>query len=191
MKHTNKDYWDDRYGKRRMNSGSGSYGEEGELKANEIIGFAHQDIESILDVGCGDLNIAQKIMPHFPKAKYLGLDVSEYIIEKNKKMNLGDRWEFKMIDTFDFDHPSDLVICSDVLFHIMDDNDYSSMLEALKRNWKKYLFISTYNHKGDKKVYSSYITAREFDPLFFSDHYFVTPTSFGNKIETSHYKFIK
>lgn len=195
MKYSNKYYWDFRYKEQKLNSGSGSYGEEGDFKVQEIVNFADRDIKSILDVGCGDINIAQKIMPHFPKAKYIGLDVSDWIITKNKEKNLGDRWKFEVVDNFDFNYPSDLVICADVLFHIMDDDDYHQLLKALKRNWKKYLFISTYSHIEEKKVYSHYITARKFEPSFFSDRCSIVPVLCNKKscniIGTSYYKFIK
>jgi SAM-dependent methyltransferase len=65
-------------------SGGGSYGR----MADEYVAFltefvAEHDIQSILDIGCGDFNIGSRIAPRV--ARYHAVDVSARIVDLNRR----------------------------------------------------------------------------------------------------------
>ena len=178
-------YWDKRYRSRNgdtitTGSGLGSSGDAITKRIKQI--EKHVDgVDSILDVGCGDMNVGLAIIDLFPNAKYLGLDSSKYLIDKLKEQ-LSDI-EFEYIKTSKFKHTSELVLCFDVLYHIVDDDEYELMLESLKNSWSKYLIIITDNKDGtDADENSDYMKKRVFDPTFFSKDYIVE-TDIENELE--------
>ncbi|MGI9245503.1 MAG: class I SAM-dependent methyltransferase [Steroidobacteraceae bacterium] len=61
-------------------------------------------VRRILDVGCGLGLMRDQLIRHFPKARYVGLEVSEYLCEKHG-------WIQASIADFSADRPFDLVIC--------------------------------------------------------------------------------
>lgn len=68
-------------------------------------------VRRILDVGCGLGLMRDQLLRHFPKARYVGLEVSEYLCEKHG-------WIQGSVDTFESDRPFDLVVCYDVLQYL-------------------------------------------------------------------------
>lgn len=169
---TDKKYWNDGYSV-GGHSGGGSYGNEAIFKLKEINKFINNKeiIKSVLDVGCGDINMASQFMLFFPNAQYLGVDISKAVIQRHLTKELMSRWSFKVIEDSIFEHPSDIVICFDMLFHITDDSDYQNMLKSLKKSWVKYLFIATYNDSESDISIPNYIKKRKFKPNFFSDQW--------------------
>lgn len=168
------EYWDNRYKRLNNNdkvlwgSGLGSVG-DAVTKRISMLEKHCPNVESILDVGCGDMNVGFDIMELYPNAKYKGLDSSKYLIDCLKKQYPYE--EFEHVENSTFDYPSDLVICFDVLYHIMDDKEYDRMLESLKKSWNKYLVIITENIDIVEDANSDYIKHRVFNPNYFSDIY--------------------
>jgi SAM-dependent methyltransferase len=68
-------------------------------------------VRSILDVGCGLGLMREALERHFPKARYVGLEVSEYLCAKHG-------WVQGSVATYEADRPFDLVICYDVLQYL-------------------------------------------------------------------------
>ncbi len=68
-------------------------------------------VRRILDVGCGLGLMRGQLARHFPKARYVGLEVSEYLCREHG-------WVQGSIATFEADRPFDLVICYDVLQYL-------------------------------------------------------------------------
>ena len=68
-------------------------------------------VRSILDVGCGLGLMRRQLERHFPRARYTGLEVSEYLCRKHG-------WAQGSIATFDSARAYDLVICYDVLQYL-------------------------------------------------------------------------
>jgi len=138
-----REYWDARYRSGR-DSGVGSYGNEVEIKLKflvELINSVYPEVKTILDVGCGDFNLGKQLLDRIPEdVTYLGLDVSEAIVSRNNNSYGSDRIKFEV---FDFQPiQADLVICMDVLFHIIEDADYERMVKYLNMVYGKYLTIS-------------------------------------------------
>ena len=68
-------------------------------------------VKSILDVGCGLGLMREQLLRHFPKARYVGLEVSEYLCARHG-------WQQGLIATFEHERAFDLVICYDVLQYL-------------------------------------------------------------------------
>ena len=68
-------------------------------------------VRSILDIGCGLGLMRQALLRQFPKARYTGLEVSEYLCRKYG-------WVQGSAATFKSERPFDLVVCYDVLQYL-------------------------------------------------------------------------
>lgn len=87
-------------------------------------------IRSVLDVGCGEGRWQPELRRLRPRASYLGIDSSEYAVERygtHRNLRLGS---FQDLHLHVFDSPFDLVVCSDVL-HYLSDAEILAGLDAL------------------------------------------------------------
>jgi SAM-dependent methyltransferase len=82
-------------------------------------------VRRMLDAGCGTGMLRKPLQKAYPKARYVGLDVSEYLCER-----FG--WEHGNVDTWKCPTPFDLVICYDVLQYL-DDRRAARALANLSR----------------------------------------------------------
>jgi hypothetical protein len=138
-----KKYWDYRY-KNGHNSGYGSYGEQLKKKLKWL---SNLDINSISEIGCGDLNFMKNLVRESGKELvYSGQDISDVIIKKNREVLP------KVFFTTNIDElPSaDLLLCVDVLFHVIEDSEYEDLLNKIQSKWTKYLAITAYERKEPK-----------------------------------------
>lgn len=84
-------------------------------------------LRTVLDVGCGEGRWQPVLQQLRPEAAYLGIDPSEYAIERfgaSRNLRLGS---FDELHLHAFDHPFDLVVCSDVLHYL----DSATILRGL------------------------------------------------------------
>jgi len=75
-------------------------------------------LRSVLDIGCGEGRWQPVLHRLRPKATYLGIDSSEYAVERfgrRRNLRLGS---FEELGFHVFDRPFDLVVCSDVLHYL-------------------------------------------------------------------------
>lgn len=127
-----KDYWEKRY-LGGGNSGAGSYGELAKYKANFLNSFVRNNrIKTIIEFGCGDGN--QLSYSEYPR--YLGLDISQKSIDLCRHRFQND--ESKSFIHYDpkyfFNNGfinSELVICIDVLYHIINNEEFFKTLEDI------------------------------------------------------------
>lgn len=102
-----------------------------------VCGYLHyleQPVERVLDMGCG-LGLWQGVVErHFPDAVYTGVEISDHACERYgwKKGSVVD-WSART--TFD------LVICSDVVQYL-DDEDAQSAIENLSRLCEGVLYFA-------------------------------------------------
>lgn len=73
--------------------------------------YIDQPIERVLDLGCGIGLWRSVIKQHYPKAKYTGVEVSEYLCKKYG-------WTPGSVVDFRAHQEFDLVICQDVLQYL-------------------------------------------------------------------------
>lgn len=142
---TNFDYikrWDDYY-RAGGNSGLGSYGALAEFKAEIINAFIeNNNIETVLDFGCGDGNQ----LSYLKCKKYFGVDVSLKAIEIcTKKFSSDQSKTFQLYDPTETNNlpECDLVICLDVLYHIISEQDFNNTLNDIFSHAKKAVILYT------------------------------------------------
>ncbi|MCL5017114.1 MAG: class I SAM-dependent methyltransferase [Patescibacteria group bacterium] len=141
-----KDYWQNRY-LAGGNSGAGSYGVLAEFKSDVINSFVKdREIKSIIEFGCGDGN--QLKYMNYNNILYLGFDVA-----KNAIQSCGDLFKNDMKKNFILYDPkyfvnngiinADLVVCLDVLYHIIPEADFTKTLEDIFSCASKYVILYT------------------------------------------------
>ena len=131
-------YWETRY-KSGGTSGSGSLGKLKDWKWSVIKKYAGE-IDSIIDVGCGDLSFwEERVLPD----NYIGIDISETIVERNRS-----KWTRVFIHASADEYVelprARIVLCLDVLFHLMDDKLYAGTLRNLTRYSSTWIFVYTW-----------------------------------------------
>jgi SAM-dependent methyltransferase len=123
-----------------LGSGVGSRGENLSYKSSLLQTLGIETSQSILDVGCGDLEVIKNL--HLPN--YLGVDVSPQAIEvaRQKRPDL----KFVLFERHNSGRlPSaDTVICLEVLIHQSTFKDYRRLIELLVQKTKNKLIVSGY-----------------------------------------------
>lgn len=146
MKFDAEQYWNNRYFA-GGNSGKGSRGEELEEKTSIIIDLIKESgAKSVLDAGAGDGFFARKILDACKGIKYHAVDFSENIMEK-LVLEFGDKIDvYEIADiTNKLFIPSDVVICSDVLFHIQEHDDFIDAIYNLWNSAKMLTIFTAWN----------------------------------------------
>ncbi len=100
--------------------------------------FAVYEIESVVDVGCGDWEFSRLI--DWGNIHYVGYDLVGSVIKKNQAKYATDHIYFVHGDAINEDLPSaDLLICKDVLQHL-SNRDILAFIPQLKKY--KYCLIT-------------------------------------------------
>jgi SAM-dependent methyltransferase len=89
-------------------------------------------IESVLDVGCGDGLWLAAINKLRPRIKYVGVDPSEYVVErlgKRHDVRLGTMGELARLG---LKKPFDLIVCADVIQYV-ENKDLRRGLTEIRR----------------------------------------------------------
>jgi SAM-dependent methyltransferase len=144
--HINSIFWDYRYKFfPDLGSGIGSRGELLKYKRELLKNcFQNSEDSSILDVGCGDL----EVIKDFKFKEYLGLDLSSEVITQGKEKK--PNWEFKLIKSSHFNFETrDYVICLDVLIHQNSYESYKSLVHTLVNHTKKRLIIAAFDREPE------------------------------------------
>jgi len=121
-------------------SGHGSAGKYREWKWGVIKLYVPQTSSmDVIDIGCGDL----QFWHGRSCAKYLGIDWSETIITKNRKLRVG--WDFLSLPAERYipDIRAKIVLCFDLLIHIESVAIFRRILENLC--WYSEDLIFVYN----------------------------------------------
>ena len=157
-KDNSSQYWEDRY-QNGGNSGYGSYGVLSEFKANFVNRFLYQNkIKSIIEFGCGDSNQLKLI--NYPE--YIGIDVSYKSIELCKQ-------NFRNDNTKRFYHLSetpdvicDLAISMEVIFHLIEDDNFNNHMNYLFSHSSKFVIIYSSNVNKKQSFLQPHIKHRRF-----------------------------
>lgn len=131
--------FDDIYLHDRWNGGSGPGSfEENTRSYRSVLQklFDRGDINTILDVGCGDWQIMRHMS--LPNSKrYAGYDVSELVISSNIAAYASECVEFNLYDgEFDSLPTADLCVIKDVLQHLSQER-----VESFIANMRKYKYV--------------------------------------------------
>lgn len=124
----NRDFWDRRYAALPvLGSGPGSRGYAAWFKRRLVLDYLHEhSIESILDIGCGDLCWLEPKEP-LP-ARYVGVDISKTVIDANRAAFPHLTFVQHDIAEQPFGQVADLTICFDVLIHQTNQSSFESAL---------------------------------------------------------------
>lgn len=135
-------FWDLRYNRfPERGSGVGSRGDNLAYKRDLLISEGVETAASVLDVGCGDLEVVGSLNLH----NYLGLDQSQQSLDvaRSKRPD----WQF-MLAPGDAP-PADFVICFEVLIHQRSLDEYRQLVEYVAQRTRQRLIISGYDAQGD------------------------------------------
>lgn len=135
-----KRYWEKRY-KAGGSSGAGSYGAHAEWKASVINRLVNQrGLASAVEVGCGDGAQLEK----YSFGRYTGVDISATAVKLCEERFAGDESKRFMVVTpgehIDLER-ADLVICVEVLMHVIDEDDFRWTLEEVFRLSKGFVVL--------------------------------------------------
>ena len=93
-----------------------------------------QPVRNVLDVGCGLGLWRDALSVHFPKARYRGVEYSEYLCEEYG-------WEQGSVVDYRPKKPADLVICQDIVQYL-PDSEASKAIRNLARMTRGALYFS-------------------------------------------------
>jgi hypothetical protein len=145
------DIWQDRYlTESDLGSGNGSKGNLLDFKVNFLNSFIKDNnIKSVLDFGHGDLSVANKLLVD----SYIGIDIFD-----GKKFNINNlKIKNCRFDEYK-DESAELVICLDVLYHILKDEQQYMRLSLDKMIEKSSKYIIIYAHDSSiVNVYNDHL----------------------------------
>lgn len=140
-------YWNTRYAQ-GGNSGTGSYNHLAQFKSDTVNAFLIQNsIVTVLEIGCGDGNQLQQVK----YVKYIGVDVSPIIIEKNREKFKNDsekQFYCTLTEREQYANRSyDLTISMDVIFHLLEEKVFHQYMDDLFTLSEKFVVIYSSNHE--------------------------------------------
>jgi len=123
-------------------SGIGSSLEETEIIRKKLPKlFLELKVKSLLDIPCGDFYWFKEI--ELGSISYIGADIVEDIIIKNKKYENKNRTFIKLDLCYDSIPKVDLIFCRD-LFQHLPTKDISKAITNIKKSYSKYLITSSH-----------------------------------------------
>lgn len=140
-----KSYWSHRYQK-GQNSGAGSYGRLAIFKATTLNEFIEKNkIQTLIDLGCGDGNqLSMLVVPG-----YLGIDVSETVIDKNRDVHGSTGRRFMTLDEFKKStEKAHLTVSMDVIYHLTEEDVYQDYMQLLFDSSEKFCIIYSCNEEA-------------------------------------------
>ena len=117
------------------------------------------NVKNFVDASCGDFNWMKLVLPHI-NVNYLGLDIVESIIQKNKLLYSNEKINFDVKDICEDKLPEcDLIMVRDCLFHL-SYADIKRFLQNLQNTKYKYLLTTT--HCVENKFTNTNIVTGDF-----------------------------
>ena len=129
-------YWENRY-RTGGRSGSGSFKELAEYKAEIINGFVKKNIQSVIEYGCGDGNQ----LGYGRYKSYIGFDVSPEAISICKKKFKNDKSKSFKKNSDYAGELADLALSMDVIYHLVEDDVFHSYMKRLFDSSNKHVLI--------------------------------------------------
>jgi SAM-dependent methyltransferase len=94
--------------------------------------FLHRPLRSVLDVACGEGAWQPHIGELRPAAKYLGLDPSDYAVERFGTSRNIRKAAFGELASAGLRRRFDLIVCSDALHYVADDEIRAGLPELVR-----------------------------------------------------------
>jgi len=111
-------------------------------RLDQIVKMIPSQDKRILDAGCGEGHLIQKLYIKNKKNSYYGIDITKIALEETKKRCPYAKLYEMDLSKINFDDKFfDVILCTEVLEHIYD---YKNVIKELERSLKKggYLIIS-------------------------------------------------
>jgi SAM-dependent methyltransferase len=102
------------------------------LAVTECEYFLRRRLRSVLDAGCGEGAWQPHIKALRPSARYLGLDPSDYAVERFGARRNIRKASFADLPAAHLRGPYDLVVCSDAMHYINDDDVRAGLPELVR-----------------------------------------------------------
>jgi len=105
----------------------------------------------IVDVGCGDFKSLEEVLEKILMT-YLGIDGSQEMISHNIENYKSPQVEFSLKNFSELIKEkitADIIICFDVLFHIVEDDLYKDLVKWIFAQKSKYVLL-TYHETNEK-----------------------------------------
>ena len=139
----NKLFWEMRYANfSERGSGVGSRGENLEYKRNLLLEQGVENARSVLDVGCGDLEVVRALN----LTRYVGVDQSTKTLEIAKRAR--PDWTFVQAPALNAS-PAELVLCFEVLIHQESLTGYHQLIHYLAEKTQRILLVSGYERESE------------------------------------------
>src|SRR5476651_886594 len=84
--------------------------------------FLRRELRNVLDIGCGEAPWSIHLRNLRRNASYIGLDRSDYAVERYGRSRNVQKAGFDEAGRYASSGPFDLVVCSDVLHYVGDDD---------------------------------------------------------------------
>ena len=167
------------WGSKESVSGSGStLAMTTSIRSLLPIVFKKFEINSILDVPCGDFNWMKLV--DLNGISYLGGDIVEPLVADLNRNFSSNSISFRQFDiTIDLFPKSDLVLNRDCLFHL-SYRDIELTLSNFLKSGSKYFLSTSYENGG--KFMNADIRSGDFRPIDLFDSPFCFPTNFHFEI---------
>lgn len=152
------DYWKQRY-RTGGNSGSGSYNELAEFKAEILNRFVHDHrIETVIEFGSGDGN--QLRLADYPS--YIGYDVSPDAIAACKQVFANDKGKmFKLAEEY-AGETAELSLSLDVIYHLVEDTVFDQYMRRLFAAAERFVIIYSSNTDENSDAQAPHVRHRKF-----------------------------
>jgi len=118
MKPYDRSYFDRWYRGEGPPKGAGELRRQVALAVAAAESILDRPLESVLDVGCGEGRWQPVLRDLRPGVPYLGIEPSEYAVERYGEERNILSGSFETLESFAFDHPFDLLVCADVLHYL-------------------------------------------------------------------------
>jgi len=122
------------------------------------------DVQSIVDVGCGDLTYMSQIARVTDGTiRYVGYDIVPALIAEHRRLPWG---QFRVGDVTapGFRADADLVIVKDVLFHLEDAQVAAALDNLASSSWRYLILTSCSNETNDNRTFDRW----HYAPINFS-----------------------
>jgi hypothetical protein len=129
--------WDSHYRAGRSSS-AGPRAKNGPWKRAMILKYVHS-FGDVIDLGCGDLSFWKGLECD----KYIGIDISLFIVEKNRQLFPGRQFICSPGERLIKGLSAEVVLCSDVLYHVLEDKAFEQILRNLTEYSRKWIFVYT------------------------------------------------
>jgi trans-aconitate methyltransferase len=127
-----------------------------------------REIRNVVDVGCGEAPWWSVLRKLRPRARYIGIDSSEYVLERYGKSRNIRRGTFGELARLKLPRAVDLVVCADVLQYV-PERDAARGLKAIRAVLAGVAYIESFttddSMEGDRDAWHER-SAAEYRRLF-------------------------